>query len=1135
MIKTNFGQLSDRAFRFVLSLVVLTMMVGSALAQTETGQISGKVTDPAGAVVAGATVVVKSAQTGREVTATSDNQGIYTVTSLQPGLYDVTTQSSSFKPTTQRVQVTVGSRVSLETPLSLTEVSGGTINVVASEGVEVNTQSQELSNVVSGTQIRQLPTLTRNAYDLVGLSSNVGSDDPGPAVPGVGATGRGAGFTINGQRAASTNVLLDGVDNTNLYYAAVGQNIPLDAVGEFRVITSNFSAEYGRASGGVINVSTRGGSNSFHGSVFEFNRLSRLASNGYNNNANGVDRGVFTRNQFGYTIGGPVVKNKLFFFNSIEWTKVRSTGPVLSVVPTAQLIAASNLATRNYFGQFNMTATPTGTIYTAGQVKNLLIPAGQQAGNAFAGLPDSLPAFQLVQFNTPVNLGGGAPQDTYSMASRVDYNLSSKTSIYGRWARESIQNPIGSSGFSPYEGFSTPFGQMRNNFIVSMSHTFSPRFVSDTKVAFNRLVEDSPYGEQPIGPGLFMFPGATGTIGGQPIAFPGYWPYNAASSPVGFAGAQNTGQVYQDFSLTSGRHQFKFGGVIYYIQDNRFFGAYQNAVQSLGALQNTYAQALDNFVNGSVQVFQAAIYPQGKFPGQSVTLPVGPPDFTRSNRYNEWAVYVNDSWRYSPRLVVNLGMRYEYYGVQHNKNPDLDSNFYFGSGSTIQERIRNGNVQIAKDSPVGGLWKPDKNNFAPRVGFAWDMFGDGKTSFRAGYGLAYERNFGNVTFNVIQNPPNYLVLSLQKGVDIAALPITTNNFGPLSGTTPPTKTIPVGSLRHVREDIVNAYAHFWSAALQREMFGTGNVLSLEYSGSAGRSLYSINPYNQPGAGAFYLGKANPTSRLNDQYSGINARGNDGFSNYNALIVNFDANNFRNRGLQFTAHYTYAVNKDNLSTTFSESAFVGNLGLTNPFDPDLDYGYADADVRHRFVGSVIWDVPIAKNANGWEKQVLGGWQVTGIFNARTGTPFTIFDSTNALGSGPRMVANGPLSVNVTADPSQANFFNYINLAGQPVGAFINPVCGCSDFGPFPANMTKRNQFRGPGIWNFDAGVYKNFKMGERYSLQLRGEMFNAFNHANLYILPGTNDVAGGVIGATRGLTPNGNLERRNVQLAVKFIF
>jgi hypothetical protein len=378
------------------------------------------------------------------------------------------------------------------------------------------------------------------------------------------------------------------------------------------------------------------------------------------------------------------------------------------------------------------------------------------------------------------------------------------------------------------------------------------------------------------------------------------------------------------------------------------------------------------------------------------------------------------------------------------------------------------------------------------------------------------------------------VLALQKGVDVATLPITTNNFGPLSGNTPPTKVIPKGSLRFVRPDIVNAYAHFWSAAFQHEV-GAGNVLSVEYTGSAGRNLYSIDPYNGPGAGAIFLGLANPTARLNQQYTGINARGNDGYSNYNAIAVNFDGNNFRHQGIQFTAHYTYGVSKDNLSTTFSEGAYNINLGLTNAFVPSLDYGYSDADVRHRFVGSMIWDLPFARQAQGLKRHLLGGWQVTGIFNARTGTPFTIFDGTNALGSAPRLVANGSLPVSISVDPHQRDFFNYISLAGQPVGAFINPVCGCSDFGPYPTNMTRRNQFRGPGIWNFDAGLYKNFKLGERYSIQLRGEMFNALNHANLYMLAGTLDAANPVIGATKGITPNGNLERRNVQLAVKFIF
>src|SRR6185436_1212665 len=305
-----------------------------------------------------------------------------------------------------------------------------------------------------------------------------------------------------------------------------------------------------------------------------------------------------------------------------------------------------------------------------------------------------------------------------------------------------------------------------------------------------------------------------------------------------------------------------------------FFGAYENAVESLG-VQNNYAQALNNLITGNINQFQAAVFPQGKFPGEAVNLPVSSPDFTRSNRYNEWAAYVNDSFRFRPNLVLNLGLRYEYYGVQHNKNPELDSNFYFGSGSTLQERIRNGSVQIAQDSPVGGLWKKDKNNFAPRVGFAWDMFGDGRTSLRGGYGLAYERNFGNVTFNVIQNPPNYAVLSLFNNVDVTNLQITTNNAGPLAGTTPPTKVLPVTSLRHVREDITNAYAHFFSFAFQREL-GRGNVFSVEYSGSRGESLYSISPLNIQGAGAFYFHDADPNSRLHNQYSNINTRGNEGF-------------------------------------------------------------------------------------------------------------------------------------------------------------------------------------------------------------------------------------------------------------------
>jgi hypothetical protein len=406
--------------------------------------------------------------------------------------------------------------------------------------------------------------------------------------------------------------------------------------------------------------------------------------------------------------------------------------------------------------------------------------------------------------------------------------------------------------------------------------------------------------------------------------------------------------------------------------------------------------------------------------------------------------------------------------------------------------------------------------------------GDGSMSVRGGYGLAYERNFGNVTFNVIQNPPNYAVLALLAGRDVPTIPITTSNFGPLSapsGSAP----IPRTSLRHVREDIRNAYAHFWSASFEQRV-GRDNLLSLEYSGSAGRKLYSISQFNIPGERAVMLGGSDPNARLLPQYGTINTRGNDGYSNYNALIVGFRGNNLRRTGLQFTANYTYAAAKDNLS----EGSFNGNVGFSNPYQPSLDYGYADFDVRHRFISSFDWAVPVLRDDKSWRGNAFGGWTLAGIFSARTGTPFTIFDSGANVVHAPRLVPSSPVRVNVT-DTGGPDLFTYINLAGQPLGAFVNPLCGCSDFGPYPANMTKRNEFRGPGIWNFDMAVYKTFRLSEKSNIQLRAEAFNVFNHSNLYVVAFTNDVGNGAVQAARGVTPNANLERRNMQLAVKFTF
>ena len=1109
------GAGSGRIMASLLAVFFLLSLTIPALAQVETGQIIGKVIDPNGAVIAGASVTVKSVATGVERSATTDGEGVFTVANLQPGLYEITMQVPGFAPATRRAQVTVGAKLSLEMALSI-QPQQEAITITGSEGVAVNTQTQELSNIVSSTQVRELPTLTRNPYDFVVLSGNISPADP---------SGRGVGFAMNGQRASSTNILLDGGENVDYFTATVGQTVPLDSVQEFRVVTNNFSAEYGRASGGIVNVATRAGSNEFHGTAYEYNRVSALASNSFSNNANQVPKGVFTRNQFGYSAGGRIIKEKLFFFNSTEWTRVRSTGNVINLAPTSQLIAAAAPATQSFFNAFPLATPINGRIFSVGEVTSLL---NLPAGTPFTSLPASLPAFGQVQYALPQDLGGGAPQNTYQTISRVDWNLSEKTQVYGRYALESVGQFAGTVSSSPYQGFNTPFTGFNNNFLVSVTRTFSPNFVSQTKLTFNRLNQQQPLGQQAAGPTLYFFGSTTARIGSYPIALPGYLPFSPGSG-IPFGGPQNFAQLYEDINYTTGKHQFRFGGQYVYNQDNRTFGAYQTASETLASPGN-YSQALTNFLGGQLRQFQAAIDPQGKFPGQTLTLPVGQPNFSRSNRYKEFALYVNDSWRFRPRLTFNLGLRYEYYGVQKNSNPKLDSNFYFGSGANIFERIRNGGVQLAPQSPVGGLWKPDKNNFAPRVGFAWDVFGDGKTSVRGGYGIAYERNFGNVTFNVIQNPPNYAVISLVAGVDVPSIPITTSNAGLLAGTSG-TKVLPATSLRYVREDIRNAYAQFWSFSVEREVLPR-TVASVEYSGSRGIRLYTLENINIPGSGAIYLGDAPGLTRLNRQYTNINTRGNNGRSTYNGLTLSLVNNSLSSRGLQFTARYTHSHARDNLSSTFSESANNFNLGLLDPFNWKLDYGYADFDVRQRFVGSWSWKIPYAYKTSGVVGQLLKGWEMTGIFTARTGAPFTVFDCTNGLSSCARLTPTGALSFEragkLAADPAVPNRFVFIDLSRQTPGNYINPLTETSDFGPFPANMTRRNAFRGPGVWNLDGGVYKSVKLTERYSMQLRGEFYNLFNHANLYIRGSEAEVGTGFVPAYRD-------GRRNVQLALKFIF
>ncbi len=1152
--------MNGKFFNLLLVLVIVSFAVW-AFGQAETGQLAGTVTDPSGAVVPNVTVTLNNINTGQSRTATTNDTGLYTFTHLQPGTYQMSIQAPGFAAFQQQVQVTVGSVNTVNPQLAVGQVSGTTVEVVAQGGVEVETRTPELSTLVTSTQVTQLPTLTRNPYDLVATTGFISSLTPNLGSPSENVSvgfDRGVGVSINGQRSSSVDILLDGGENVDLFTATTGQSVPLDSVQEFRVVSSGFEAQYGRGSGGIINVATKSGTNSFHGSLYEFNRNSEFSSNGFDFNARGIQKPRFNRNNFGFSLGGPIIRNKAFFFLSGEALLVRSTSRENVLVPTPELIAASAPNTQAFFSAFGR-VRPDATILrtlTAGEVV-----ADQGAGGAFAALPPSFPAFHEVVFPIPSDAGGGNPQDTNTEVARVDYNFNDSNVLYLRYGREEGNLFPGTIAFSPYAGFDTGQRTLNHNAIVSFTHTFAPTIVNQSKFIYNRLNLRQPLGANPPQPTLYFSSRGETTIEGVRAALPGYLPFDPGLA-IPFGGPQNLYQVTDDLTWTRGGHTFRFGGQYIHTRDNRTFGAFENSVESLSITD--VPTGLNNLLAGQLDQFQGAIDPRGAFPCVTdpatgtpivtpqclVALPATQPKFSRNYRYNDVGVYGQDTWRIFPRLNLTLGVRWEYFGPQHSQRPELDSNFYFGAGSNFAEQIRNGQVLTVPNSPIHSFWEPDYNNVAPRIGFAWDIFGDGRTALRGGYGIGYERNFNNVTFNTIQNPPNYAVISLQPGIDVpGTIPLTNSNAGPLAGSGI-SVPLPRTSVRHIKQNIDTAYANFWNLTLEREVL-RNTVVSLAYSGSHGVKLYSVEDPNRPGSGNLLLGDpaAFGLTRLNFQYSNLNTRGNSGFSTYNGFNVGVRASELGRSGLQLNANYTWSHAIDNLSSTFSDNSFF-NLGVLNPFQPSIDKGNADFDVRHRAVVSFVWQVGGREffQNRGWLSQVVGGWSLAPIFEVRSGQPFSVFDCTAAIVACPYVAPNTPVSLTGHATPiaGEPNLFGYLTIPSFTT--FANPVLSAiagapagSEWGPYPPNMLRRNSFYGPSAWNLNMGVYKDVKLTERAQVQLRAEAFNLFNHANTYIDVASADVStapGGanfVVNARKGLSAASIRDRRNLQLAVKLLF
>ena len=1160
------------------ALLLVVAGTGTALAQSQYGTVGGRVLDSTGATVPDANLVLVNLATTAKQEGKSGADGLYLFANVIAGNYTITAEKVGFKKTSVAITVEVAQRLTTDISLEVGQVTETVI--VNAVSVEVNTVSGDLSRVITPREMESLPLLTLNPYNLIALTAGAAQTsavlgDARGATGGI--SGEGGGFAINGARTSSIGYLLDGGENTATFTASPAQTVPLDAVEEFRVQTNNMTSEFGR-NAALTNLITKSGTNGYHGSAYEYYRGAALSSNPFDNNAKGLPKAGFVRNQFGASSGGPIIKDKTFFFGSFEGVRVRSSATNTFFVPTSAFLTDASPSAAGFINAFGGAPTSDPNTCLTAQTIVERVEAGGVGSyatnplinpNTNVAIPAGTNLLCRASVTGPVDAGGGLAQNTWLATGRIDHRFTQNTALFGRYAYARGDNPAGANSLSPYQGFNTGIQTRSQNVGLTLSHTFSPKVFSETRTNYNRYSQDLPLAGAPITAPCLTYLNSVNTPSGEPIVFPGYLPTVCAFASIPSGGPQNLYQAYQGFTWAHGRQTFKFGGQYTHIRDNHTFGALSSAFERTNTFQG--------ILNGTVDRIQVAINPRGHVPGDVYsTTTDGPfvsPSFTRHYHYNEVAFYGEDSVKLTRRLTVTAGLRWEYFGVLHSPSGErgLDSNLFLNASGSVTPLVTSKTifeqVRDARFARTNQFYRPDYNNFGPRIGFAYDVSGNGSTVVRGGYGIFYDRNFGNALFNVIQNPPNYAVITLSGN---ALTSIDPNQFTQLGNIGGAALTIR-SSARMLDSNLRTAYSEQWNLTVEHDLFRKGIITSLSYVGTNGFKLYSLNNLNPIGgcvrdpainavcdptsaAGSFRL------SRLNQSgVTGLNRRGNEGFSRYNGLSLDVRTRQIGSTGLLLSGNYTWAHSLDNESSFFGDSLFEGSFGFgfRDPYNPGLDKSSSSNDIRHRLAISGTWQVPFAKGFHGVAGQILDGWNLSAIYIAQTGGAFSVYDgSAGALCAGvdgtnfcyPVVTGAVPKQTATPVAGAQNSFLLY-DVSGtfqnqdQFCASAASPLLCSANLNQLtPKLLSPRNLFRTPGIWNIDTAVLKDFRLPwEGKKLQFRAELFNPFNHSNLYAVAGSNQFVGSgpagtaIVTASRGLTNDGRKERRNIQLALRLTF
>jgi hypothetical protein len=1051
-------------------------------AQIDTGAIVGTVKDASGALVPNASVEITNAATNEKQMVVTNSAGEYQFPALRPGMYSVRVTAQGFGSQVRNdIEIHVQSRPSVDFTLAV-GATNTTVEVTAAEPL-LQTQDAVLGGVVQSRQINDLPLNGRRYADLALLEPGIQKNltNPNNTAPDR--------FSSNGNLETQNYFSLDGIDNnsgsTNLQEGSV-QTVqpPPDALQEFRVQTRTYSAEFGTSAGAVINASLKSGTNEFHGDVWEFLRNSKLDSNSYFNNLNGVRRGRFSQNQFGGTIGGPIIKNRTFFFVDGQDFTSRKATTVLSTVPTLLMKQ----------GNFTELRTSLPAPSATGQ-------AGCIQGNIISGsCLDPVATKLLGLFPDPnipsvvANLGKAAswtgapnyqfqysvPNDTYSVDTRIDHNLTANNRIFGHFSDYHVDrqdppwttNPLAGNG-----NFATQYRIRGYNVALAWDDILKPSMVNELRGGFNRDYAHS----DPIGLTLGQSNASDYGLTGVPVS-----PNAAGIPPINISGLTRLGsspwrpqfqiaQVWQlidTLSWLKGNHSFKFGYEHRHTSDNFLdIQSPQGQITSAGIYTGNTGFGVPDFLLGDVSTAQ-------------FTTPTVVHNYEYAHNF-----FAQDTWRVRPNLTVNFGLRYELFTPVLNHQNAM-ANFTAANG---------GGFVTASDGDLfqRALVHPDRNDFAPRVGFAWQPVQ--RVVLRGGFGIFYQHmvRIGSESMLAL-NPPFVIDGSLSQSFPSTTPVFLLRNGFPANQFTPALLDLTKLQVRAQDPNERTPYVSQVSFGPQIEL-SKSTVLNISYVGNFGRKENRLRNANQgifSGSGANgqpvtlfpYPNLNSSQTTLAGNHAFLELATNDGNTNYNGLLVSLTQRSFK--GLTYGLSYTFSKN-------FSD--YVDNLtgGSTpeNAYDYALERSFSPFDVTHRFIGYGTWDIPLGKgkallNHGGIVNQVAGGWQLNTIVTLETGTPFTVTAPDNSQTGG-----NHQSRANCTGDPYQGATTDPALFVGSSApGFFLNPAAfAVPALGTF-GNCAPR-AFHGPGLENVDASLFKDFPMTERFRLQFRAEFFNAFNHPN----------------------------------------